>query len=462
MNSAQIRLLVLIAALSYMPALAFYYVGEEAIFPISSLEMWRAREWLQQLLFGLNLQHNPLFNWLIIPCAALVGWEYVLQVVRAITIAATLATAAVTGWLAWRLVRDAAFAWFAALAYLTLADVLFYRGWLAYVDPLFGFFIFASIAAAWIACEEDRTGLIAVAVASLTCAFLSKAYTAYVFYGVALLVLGLRAPYRRVLLRPVSVALHLAAAAAPPLWFMLLPKDSAQNARMFGEIIAKLAPESITAYLGHLAAFPLETAARLMPALAVAGYLVWRRRAAVSGRPAEQLRIAAWIAGLNFVPYWLAPHGNIRYLVPIYPVAALAIALILWSARERHGGLVYRWLAAAVALKFLAASVLFPLYQSHYRGENYAATARDVIARSAGHPLFTRADTASGLSVAGYIDAWLYPKPPLKWAPDAWESGFVIAEENDPALGKFAARYQLGGDELFLLCRGAACAGGAR
>ncbi len=40
--------------------------------------------------------HNPLFNWLIIPCAALIGWEYMLPVARALTIAATLATAAVS------------------------------------------------------------------------------------------------------------------------------------------------------------------------------------------------------------------------------------------------------------------------------------------------------------------------------------------------------------------------------
>src|SRR5450631_3312955 len=115
MNSRTTKLLVLLAALSFVPTIAFYYVGEEAIFPISSLEMWHRHEWIQQPMFGGNVMHNPLFNWLIIPFAAFLGWEYVLPVTRVLTIAATLATAAVTGWLAWRLVRDAAFAWFAAL-----------------------------------------------------------------------------------------------------------------------------------------------------------------------------------------------------------------------------------------------------------------------------------------------------------------------------------------------------------
>ena len=53
MNDRRIRLLLLMAALSFAPALAFYYVGEEAIFPIASLEMWHQREWIEQPLFGL-------------------------------------------------------------------------------------------------------------------------------------------------------------------------------------------------------------------------------------------------------------------------------------------------------------------------------------------------------------------------------------------------------------------------
>ncbi len=457
MNIVHLRILVLLAALSYLPTLAFYYVGEEAIFPIISLEMWHQRDWARQYLFGLNPLHNPLFNWLIIPFAALTGWEYMLQVTRALTVTATLATAAMVGWLAFRLLREASFAWFAALVYLTLADVLLYRGWLAYVDPLFGFFVFAAIAALWVACEERRPALIVLAVLSLTCAFMSKAFTAYVFYGVAMLVLLARAPHRRVLLGAPSLVLHVAAALAPALWFAMLAGNTRQGTRMFDEILAKLAPESMAGYLAHLAGFPFETAARLMPALALAGYLLWRRRAVVTGRYAEQMRVAAWIAFINYLPYWLSPHGNIRYLVPIYPLIALALALVLWGAWQQHGRLVLRWFVAAIAVKFLAAVVIFPYYQSHYRGENYAMTARDIIKRTAGYPLYTMADTASGLSVAGYIDARIYPAPPLQWAPAAWESGFVLVEAGDLAAGKIAAHYKFGGDELFLLCRGAAC-----
>ncbi len=36
MKIGHLRFLVLLAAVSYLPALTFYYVGEEAIFPIAS------------------------------------------------------------------------------------------------------------------------------------------------------------------------------------------------------------------------------------------------------------------------------------------------------------------------------------------------------------------------------------------------------------------------------------------
>ncbi len=458
MHNNQIRFLLLLAALSFAPTLAFYYVGEEAIFPISSLEMWHQREWIQQPLFGSSLLHNPLFNWMIIPLAALVGWEYMLPVTRALTIAATLSTAAVVAWLARRLTRDVIFGRFAALVYLTLADVLLYRGWLAYVDPLFACFVFASIAALWVACEEERPALIAFAVLSLTCAFMSKAFTAYVFYAAAALVLFVRAPFRRVLLHPVSLVLHVAAVVAPLIWLAWLPKNAGQGARMFNEILAKLAPDNALDYLGHLVGFPLETALRLMPALGVAAYLLWSRRAVGDESHAQPLRIAGWMAFLNFLPYWLSPHGNIRYLMPIYPIIALALAFVLWRAWRSSGAMILRWLGAAVIVKLLAAVILFPYYQSHFRGENYAATARAIIERTAGHALYTTDVSASGLSVAGYIDAWRYPQtPPLHWVPGQWDSGFVLSYTLDPQLGAVAEHYVLGGNDLYLMCRGAAC-----
>jgi hypothetical protein len=47
---------------------------------------------------------------------------------------------------------------------------------------------------------------------------------------------------------------------------------------------------------------------------------------------------------------------------------------------------------------------------------------------------------------------------PLGFPPAEWQDGFALAYEPDEKIGRIAAQYRLGGNELYLLCRGAACA----
>jgi len=126
-----------------------------------------------------------------------------------------------------------------------------------------------------------------------------------------------------------------------------------------------------------------------------------------------------------------------------------------WLVRTRH------WLAAAIVLKLLLMLIVFPWYQVKYRGANYAETAQAIIARTAGHSLYTANVSASGLSVAAHIDVARLPRPPLTFPPAEWLDGYVIAYEPDPRLGELKAQYRMGGNELYLLCRGTACAGQA-
>ena len=450
-----------IAAATFLPALGFHYVGEEAIFAISSLEMWYGGEWLQQIFLGGNLQHNPLFNWLIIPFASLAGWEHVLAVARAVTIGATAATGLALAWLVKALYRDTAFAAFAAVVYLTLADVFFYRGWLAYVDPLFGFFVAAAIACLWVACLRHSLVLLALAVAALTCAFMSKAYTAYVFYGVAAVVLCCDRQNRAFLLGPGAWALHVLAAAAPAAWLGLVPANVGQSERMFVEILAKLAPESLAEYASKVVAYPLETALKLMPALAAAAYYFWKQRGAARGRLATPERTALIIALVNYLPYWLAPHSHTRYLTPLYPFFALVVARVIWLAGAHAVRVTQHGIVVVIALKLVVMLIAFPYYQRHYRGENYAVAARDIQTRAAGQPLYTTNVSASGLSVVAHLDIVRLPQPPLTFPPARWDSGFVISYQPDPGVGPIAARYRLGGNDLYLLCRGAACDAGS-
>ncbi|MBM3358593.1 MAG: hypothetical protein FJY54_12805 [Betaproteobacteria bacterium] len=448
-------------AAAFIPVFRLHYIGEEAIFPIVSLEMWYQGEWVRQILYGSDVQHNPLFNWIIIAICHFVGWEWMREVARAVTVGATLSTGLVLAWLTRRVFGDREFAVFAALVYLMLADVALYRGWIAYVDPLFGFFVFSSLACLWVACRERKTVLLALAVLLLTLSFLTKAFTAYVFYGVAAFVLLLERDQRRFLLSPASLTVHLAGAAALAVWLGLFHAGSGQGSRMFKEIIDKLVPEGGFEYLWKLVVYPVETALKLAPASFLALYYAWQPRDTADPGSAP-FRTAAWIAGLNYLPYFLAPQSHTRYLVPIYPFAALVFAWLIWRARPYSVMTTVRWFAGLLAFKLVVMLAAFPLYQKYYRGENYLATAYDIHRRSQGHALFTTNDAASGLAVTAHLNILRLPAPPLGFPPEKWESGFVVAYRPDPKVGEIAHQYRLGGNDLYLLCRGAACGPGSR
>ncbi len=449
--------LYVIATAAFLPAIWFHYVGEEAIFPISSLEMWYRGEWLEQLFYGASLKHNPLYNWLIIPLASLAGWEHMLGAARAITIAATVGIGGVLAWLCRALYQDDAFAAFAALVYLTLADVFFYRGWLAYADPLFAFFVFGAVACLWVACARRSDGLLALAIAALTCAFLTKALTAYAFYGAAVLVLIAQKEHRSFLLGPASWAVHIVGAVLPLAWLYFVPHNTGQGVRMFDEIVTKLAPTNLGDYALKLMAYPFDTALRLAPVLFIAGYYAWRNRSVMSRGLDLHCRIALWIALLGYLPYWLAPQSAIRYLMPLYPLAGFAIARVLWEAGAPAIAVTRRWLIAVIVLKLALVLVLFPQYQERYRGRNFEAAAVDIQQRAAGQTLYTLSDNATGMSVTAHLDILRLPAPPLTFPPQQWESGFIIVQVPDARLGRVIAEYRLGGNILYLLCRGAAC-----
>lgn len=460
-TATRLRWLCVIAAATFLPAIGYHYVGEEAIFPLSSLEMWFHGEWIQKTIYGGPVHHTPLFNWLIIVAADAVGWQHMLAVARVITIAATCATALVVAGLAWVLYADRALAAFAALVYLTLADVLFYRGWLAYVDPLFALLTAAAVAALWTGCVRGRAGWLWAAAVALALAILAKSLTAYVFYGLAALVLfASDRGYRAFLLAPASWAAHAAMLGFPLAWAYLVPGTGSQGSRLIGDILAKLTPPDLAAYFVKLVAFPAETALRLAPALLLAGWFLWRREARLAGADSRHARAALWIAALNFLPYWLAPQSAIRYLMPLYPYAALGLAWVIWRAGERAVLTTQCWLTAMIAVKIVLALIAFPLYQQYYRGASYEKVARQILERTAGQPLYVTNDSASGLSVAAHLDVLRLPAAPLTRPPAQWDTGFVVAYAPDPALGETVQQYRLGGTAMYLLCRGAACRGG--
>lgn len=451
------NLLLLLAALSFIPTLFFYMVGEEGIYTISTLEMLHSRDWMVQTLYGINLQRPPLMNWLAVPLTNLLGWSNVLVAIRLLSVLATLGTASWLYWLCRKLFLNQQFALFASLTFLALADLQLYRGWLSYTDPLFAFFTFGAMATVWVASVERHRGWLFASVVMVSCALLTKAFTAYIFYTTVIFVLLWQRNPRNFLLSPISLLILCSTLTAPYAWFSSLPHRGGQSSSMMlNEIVIKLMPENGWYYLQRLFTYPLETAFWLSPAALLAAYLILRKRIC-EPETSTNFQSALFITGLAILPYWIAPQGGIRYLLPVYPMVALVSARYIWRAGEASRKLALRWFSVIISFKFLFALALFPYYQNTYRGENYVATAHVIAKQTAGFPIYGKDFRSTGENIIGQVDVDRLPLPPIQQPPENWDNGFWLGPDADEKIGKVVEKFVVAKDEFYLLCRGTAC-----
>lgn len=450
-------LLYAVAVASFIPTFGYYLVGEEGILVNSSIEMWQRGDWLRLWFYGGDARHGVFANWLIIPLATALGWEHAPGAVRAVMAGATALSGLIVAGLAYRLYQDKTLAAIAAVLCITFADVLLYRGWLGYRDPLFGMLVFGAVASLWIAVHTRGAAWLLATMLLATCAFLTKGIIAYVFVGAAVLVFMLQRDARAFLLRPTPLILAVVTLCLPYVWFHWVIGDQQQGGRMATEIGDKLGPLGVVAYLEKLVAYPVETVVRLAPVSLLIAWRLWRRKSWRDLIEDRHARTALIIAGTAFLPFWLAPQSHFRYLLPILPLCALAFAVCVARQREASRRAAWRWLWVAVGLKFVLAAALFPYYQQRVRGENYSAAARQVLQRTAGFPLYTHDVSAAGLSVTSYMNIQRLPKPVLTFAPAQWDNGFAVSNVMEEKLGRVIERYPLGNNVLYLHCRGAAC-----
>lgn len=445
------------AIASSAPTLGFYLIGEEGILVNSSLEMAQRGEWRRIWLFGLSVLHGVFANWLVIIVSNVVGWEHSPAVVRAIMIASTAATGLMLAWFAHRLTRDAVLAVLAGVIVVTFADVLLYRGWLGYRDPLLMMLVFGAIASLWMAVDTRKGVWLIGTLVFVSLAFLTKGIIAYSYVGVAALVFLCRREPRAFLLRPIPVLIAVATLCVPALWSYGLTGGQQYNQSLGAEIGSKLALPGMGSYLTKLLSYPFETLARLLPVPLLVLWYVWRGKAWPLLLKTPLARTAATISVLGFVPFWLAPQGHFRYLLPLLPVIALWLACVVRELEPPSFRTIVRWLWALVVIKIALAAIAFPIYQQKFRGENYAATAKDIERTAAHHPLYTTDVASAGLSVTAYLNIQRLPRPALTFPPEPWSNGLLLSPVENATLGKTIATYPLAGDTLYLLCRGTAC-----
>ncbi|MCF8722305.1 4-amino-4-deoxy-L-arabinose transferase-like glycosyltransferase [Nitrospina gracilis] len=460
-NTSRYRIILALAVLSFLPTLFLPYTGEEGVYTITSMEMAQRGDWWIPTLYGEPYPRPPMMNWLMFPLAWLTGWENILVASRLVAALATVAT----GWLLLafvsRVYRDRQLAFHSALFFFS-GDTLFYRGWLAYADPLFGFFVFIAIASLMLMVHENRKIFLLGVMFGLTGSFLTKAVTGYVFYALSLVVVCIfHKQGRRIIATPLSILMHSLALAVPVLWSRWA-EGAGSLIAMMQLVVDKLTgvnpPFSPVSFLGERVAFLAESGVVLLPGSAIVFYLIFRNRSLPSVKQNPFAQTVAWLVFLNYLPYLFALSTNIRYVLPLYPWCALLLALLLSDQKTFP---LKRWatplFAMIVSLKLLFTAGTFLWFQTSDHSNAHSKAARQVIAQTGLHPLYVVDSSSIGLSVTAHIDSLRFPDPPLTKPSTGWADAFVLAREYQFPNDRVVATFHLPGGTIHLRCRGSAC-----
>lgn len=444
------------AQFSFLTTLSLPYLGEEAVYTITSIEMAFNREWIAPTVYGVNYARPPFFNWLIIPVAEWLGWDKVLLASRLVTALSTLLSGALLIWFAQRIFKNKNFSFLAGLIYLS-GDVLFRRGWLAYADPLFSLFVFAAVVFLWVAVIEKRLSFLLLAMFALIASFLTKAVTGYVFYALAISIIYFRSKNRKFLLTVPSVLMHGLTLFFPWIWNTFI-SEGAHGSGMVQDVLARLNLQHLFQYIVKILLYPLDTWLRWLPVSGLVAYYVFKspKRFSLIRVEDPAIKTILWITGLNYLPYWLAPETHVRYLMPLYPWIALLLAHLVWKLGENKVKTTLLWLAMGVIIRYIVGLWVFPYYEAHYRGD-YQSAAKDILAITQSNPLYIEDNSATGESVAAHLDVLRLPVPPLRRPSAGWKEGYLLSLTPEVENTQVKKEYQFGGQRLYLLCRGGFC-----
>ncbi|MBW8073094.1 MAG: hypothetical protein GJU77_05360 [Ferrovum sp.] len=448
---------------SYGLSLFHAYVGEEANYTIMSMEMWQRQIFRSVVSLGGVGGRPPLYNWAMIPVARwVVGWPRILLAARLVTLGATLGTALILAGWARVLWPGVGAGKVAGLLYLVTADVLFYRGWLAYADPLFAFFMVLSAFLLWNAVQQRSLLCLFLSLLAIFASYLTKVVTAYAFYGGIWLVLLGQRSNRAFLWSRRAMGVYLLGLLPMGLWLGTVGhQDTLQVNGQLADVSDKLlSADALGTWLMKLGEFPLFILAGLLPSSLWALWgMVSQHRQGISWPLPVKILVA--MALLNFLPYWIAPHSAPRYVLPEYGLVVLVATYYLTHepALFQNGILrPERWVVGLVLLGLGISAVGYPLYQQRVRGDNYARMASQIEALAGPYPIYTLNWSSVGLSVVALIDSQHFDRSAIVSPPSRLTDGLVIAYTPHDLPGEGWAELEVQAEQLVLICRGKVCA----
>lgn len=457
----------LAAVLSFFTTLSLPYIGEEAVYTVTSQEMCFYRSWFKPMIYGSEYGRPPLYNWLIILLTQWLGLDEVLLSARLVSAVMSTLSSGLLYLLVCRVSANHRLALLSATIYFS-GDLLLRRGWLAYSDPTFAFFCFSACACLWLSVHTKRCRYLCVAVLATNAAFLTKAVTGYVFFFGTACILFFYKPYRSFLLKPrvlcLQFVLQLLGLCLPLGWHFLF-SEGANGTGVIKDIQNQLVLLDVSEYLRKLIIFPFDVWFRFFPvSLVVAVFLIfqWHRQKLqlrhlidINGAAVTQeqrfFRITLGIVLLNILPYWLAPQVRIRYILPLYPFIAILFAYGVWCFEKACLSWVTAGLLCTIVLRFVLGYFWFPYYEQRYRGDNQAVAA-DMVRLAGKTPIYTNYGGSIGVIIAAYVNTLRLAagNVPVLFPEENSPQGLLFSDTSDYTTGHLIKTYQLGRTPLYL------------
>jgi len=443
-------LTILAALFLLLPLPVMQYVGEESIFALKSYEMHLRGDIWHTYLFGGMYVHTPLYHWPIILFCNVFGWEHMDIGVRLISVIASWLSALTAALLARHLFPEYNHAgWLAALVYLSMGEVMFWYGWLGYVDATFACFIFSATASLWMAIEKRHLGWLALSMLLISIAFMVKNITAYALLALAGLAMahGMRA--WRFVFSPGVLALSVASLIVPWAWghwgvhgdvsITVAVADGMRNFKGFNAFD----------YLFHLASFPFVFFFRALP---VGFFLIWlwiKRKNRMSW-PNAPLSTMILVLAAIFLPFWIAAGATPRYLVPLYGWAAMIFTCMLLKLDRQDFLTGVKVIAIVILLKIPYSFAALPYLKDWRPERDLRGVAEEILSITDGKQIRTLHDMATGISIAAYIDARIPPENYIRWYNGSERNVYVLTEQIENHLGELVKQYRRRGDHIYL------------
>lgn len=414
------------------------------------MEMAFYRDWITPTVYGANYGRPPFFNWLMLPFGFYFGWQPILIIARLITLFLTMSTAVGLMWFVRRIFHHRTLAIVAGVVYLS-GDVLFRRGWLAYSDPLFSFFVFGAMALLWVAVLEKNRLFLALSLLSVIGAFLSKAYTGYAFYTGAWFILALSRENRKFLLNGSNIVLQAVAFLFPLVWYLNV-SQGAHGSVMLSDIMARFQLGNLISYGLKIVFFPIDIFLRWLPISGLLLYFGWEKINQKIFKDIQEPKILTLlgIILLNLLPYWVAPETHPRYLMPLYPFIAIGLAYGVLTLEEKKLKSIFWVFVVMIGARFGMGLWGFPYYERHYRGD-YEAVAEDVLSIVQDAPLYADDGHFPAINVTAIIDAKLLPRAILVRPSFGKPGGYFLSKTKDIKNTVVKKEYYLGRHPLYLL-----------